>query len=51
MIPYDEFECITDMNQYMKEEFCNYQNRAYFLKKLAGIFNQLAYIMPDATTV
>lgn len=51
MIPYGKFECIADMNKYMKEEFCNYQNRAYFLKKLAGIFNQLAYIMPDATTV
>lgn len=51
MIPYDKFECITDMNKYMKEEFYNYQNRAYFLKKLAGIFNKLARTMPDITTV
>ena len=51
MIPYDKFEYITDMNKYMKEEFCNYQNRAYFLKKLTGIFNQLTYTIPDVTTV
>ena len=51
MIPYDKFECITDMNKYMKEEFCNYQNRAYFLQKIAGIFNQLAHTTPDVITV
>ena len=51
MIPYDKFECITDMNKYMKEEFYNYQNRVYFLKKLMSIFNQLARTMPGVTTV
>ena len=51
MIPYDKFGCITDMNKYMKEEFCNYQNRAYFLKRLAGIFSQLAHTTPDVITV
>ena len=51
MIPYDKFGCITDMNKYMKEEFCNYQNRAYFLKRLAGIFSQLARTTPDVITV
>ena len=51
MIPYDKFECIADMNKYMKEEFYNYQNRTYFLKKLMDIFNQLTYTMPDAATV
>ena len=39
------------MNKYMKEEFYNYQNRAYFLKRLAGIFNQLAHTTPDVITV
>ena len=51
MIPYNKFECITDMNRYMKEEFCNYQDRAYFLKKLVGIFNQLTHTTLDVTTV
>ena len=51
MIPYDKFECIADMNKYMKEEFCSYQNRAYFLKKLMDIFNQLTHTMPGAATV
>lgn len=51
MIPYDKFECITDMNKYMKEEFYNYQNRAYFLKKLMSIFNQLARTMPGVPIV
>lgn len=49
MIPYDKFECITDMNKYMKEEFCNYQDRAYFLKKLTNIFSQLVHTIPDVT--
>ena len=39
------------MNKYMKEEFYNYQNRVYFLKKLMSIFNQLARTMPGVTTV
>lgn len=41
-IPYSEFECITDMNKYMKEEFCNGQDRNCFLKKLTVILNQMA---------
>ena len=41
MIPYNKFECITDMNRYMKEDFYNYQDRMYYIKKLINIFNQL----------
>lgn len=43
MIPYNKFECITDMNRYMKEDFYNYQDRMYYIKKLINIFNQLKY--------
>lgn len=51
-IPYSEFECITDMNKYMKEEFCNGQDRNCFLKKLTVILNQMAARKQgDATTV
>jgi len=51
-IPYSEFECITDMNKYMKEEFCNGQDRNCFLKKLTVILDQMAARKQgDATTV
>lgn len=40
------------MNKYMKEEFCNGQDRNCFLKKLTVILNQMAARKQgDAATV
>ena len=38
------------MNKYMKEEFCNGQDRDYFLKKLTAVLNQMAARKQGAAT-